>query len=297
MFDITFLGTASMQPTKERNLSSVLVSNGNENILVDCGEGAQRQFKISGLKPTKITKILISHWHADHVLGLGGLMRYLGANEYNGILEIYGPKGINKYFENILHSSIYNELVKYKLFELKEGKLFENKFFSVEAYKLEHTADCFGFSFTEKDKRKININYLKKFGLKQNPILGKLQNGKDIVWEGKKIKAKDATFLVKGKKVSFILDTGYCNKTLKIAKDSDLVISEATYSHEHKDKAIAYKHLTAKQAAEIAKRSKAKELILTHFSQRYENANILLKEAKSVFKNVRLADDFMNVKV
>jgi len=297
MFDITFLGTASMQPTKERNLSSILVSNGNENILIDCGEGAQRQMKIAGLKPTKITKILISHWHSDHVLGLGGLIRYLGANEYNGILEIYGPKGIENYFKNILHSSIYNKFIKYKLFELKEGALFKNKFFMVEAYKLKHSTDCFGFSLIENDRRRINLSYLKKYGLKQHPLLGDLQKGKNITWNGKNIKAKNATMLIKGKKLGLILDTSNCKNALKLAKNCDLLISEATYSNEHKEEAERYMHLTSEAAAKIAKQSKAKELILTHFSQRYKDVDKLLKDAKSVFKNTKAADDFMNVKV
>lgn len=297
MFNITFLGTASMQPTKERNLSSVLVTNGKENILVDCGEGTQRQMKIAGLKPTKITKILISHWHADHVLGLGGLIRYLGVNQFDGVLEIYGPKGIKNYFNNILNSSIYNDLIKYKLIELKDGILFDNGDFIVRAYKLNHTAECFGFSFKENDKRKINIKYLKEFDLKQHPILGNLQKGKDIIWKGKKIKARDATLLVKGSKVSFVLDTAYCETAIKLAKNSDILISEATYSDEHSDKAEMYKHLTSKQAAVIAKKSKSKNLILTHFSQRYKDTYILLKDARKIFKNVKISKDFMNIKI
>lgn len=294
---ILFLGTSSMQPTKERNLSSVLFSHGTENILIDCGEGTQRQMKVAGVKPAKLTKILISHWHGDHVLGLGGLIRNLGANQYNGILEIYGPKGIKEFINCILHSCIYEDRIKINLHEIKEGVIFENKEIYIGAFKLEHSSLCYGFSLVEKDKRKINLEYTKKFGLTKHPILGELQRGKNIVWNGKKINIKDATKLVKGKKISYVSDTGYSNKLKKYAKDSDLIICEATYLDSMHEKAKEYKHLTAKQAAKIAKESNAKKLVLTHFSQRYKDQDECRKEAAGVFKNVVCAKDFMEFEV
>ena len=293
--EITFLGTSAMQPTKERNLSSVLFNYNSENILVDCGEGTQRQMKIAGLKPTRITRILISHWHGDHVLGLGGLIRYLGANEYNNTLYIYGPKGINEYIKNILNSCVFTENIKIELIEIKGGLIFENKEFYIESFRLNHTEVCYGFNFIEKDKRKINIKSLAKFGLKTHPLVGELQRGKDIVWNKKKIRAKDTTITVKGKKISFIIDTGFDENIIKSVKEADLVICEATYSDDLKEKAIKYKHLTAKQAAEIAKKAKAKRLILTHFSQRYPDVKNLERESKKLFKNTTCAKDFMKI--
>ena len=293
--EITFLGTSAMQPTKERNLSSVLFNYGSENILVDCGEGTQRQMKIAGLKPTRITRILISHWHGDHVLGLGGLIRYLGANEYNNTLYIYGPKGIKDYVKNILNSCVFTDNVKIELIEIKEGLIFENKDFYIESFRLNHTEVCYGFNFIEKDKRKINVKYLAKFGLKTHPLIGELQKGKDIVWQNKKIKSRDATIIAKGKKISFIIDTGFDENIIKSVKEADLVICEATYSDDLKEKAIKYKHLTAKQASEIAKKAKAKRLILTHFSQRYPDVKELEKESKKLFKNTTCAKDFMKI--
>lgn len=293
--EIVFLGTSAMQPTKERNLSSIWFSHGSENLLIDCGEGTQRQMKIAGLKPTKLTRILISHWHGDHVLGLGGLIRYLSANNYNNMLYIYGPRGIEKFVSNILNSCVFGGNVKLKLIEIKNGNIFENKEIYIEAFRLNHTDVCYGFNIIERDKRKIDVRYLSKFGLKTHPLVGDLQKGKDIVWKGKKIKVKDATKVVKGGRISFIIDTGYSDEIVKSVKGADLVISEATFLDELKDKAKLYKHLTAKQAAEIAKKAKVKKLILTHFSQRYKNSNELLKEAKKVFKNSRCAKDFMKV--
>ena len=128
--------------------------------------------------------------------------------------------------------------------------------------------------------------------MKQHPLLGELQKGKDITYEGKKILAKNATKIIKGKKLGIILDTGMCNACIKIAKDADLLISESTFSESEKDKAEYYKHLTAKQAAQIAKKAKSKQLVLTHFSQRYKDASILKKEAQEIFKKTEIADDF-----
>ncbi|MEW6063378.1 MAG: ribonuclease Z [Nanoarchaeota archaeon] len=295
---ITFLGTGSMQPTKERNLSAALISYRNESILVDCGEGTQRQMKIAGLKPTKITKILISHWHGDHVIGLMGLIQYLKANEYNKTLEVYGPIETKKYFNRMVNSFIFKHDLDIKITEISKDKIFfVGKDFSLVAYRLNHSVPCLGYSIVEDEKRKINLKYLKKFGLKQHPILGRLQRGEDIVWNGKKIKAKDATIIKKGTKVSFIADTAYCNNCLKLAKDSDLLICESTYLNELEKKAEEYKHLTPREAATIAKKTNVKRLILTHFSQRYKEEDELKKEAKKMFSNVECARDFMEVEI
>jgi len=294
--EIIFLGTAGMQPTKERNLISILVKNKNENMLIDCGEGTQRQFRVAEEKPCKLNRILISHWHGDHVYGLLGLMKYLSVNEYNQTLEIYGPKGIKKYIKNMLDCSADKSNVKLQIHEIvKEGKIFENKEISINAFKLKHSVEALGYIIQEKDKRKINLGYLKKFGLKQHPLLGKLQRGEDIVWNGKKIKAKDATIIQPGKKVSFILDTGYDAKFVKYIKDSDVLVSESTYLSNEENKARNYGHMTAKDAATLAKKGNVKKLVLTHFSQRYKGEDEIKKEAQKTFKNSICSEDFMKV--
>jgi len=289
---ITFLGTSSMMPTATRNHSSILFNYKDENILVDCGEGTQRQFRVGNLNPLKITKILITHWHGDHVLGLPGLLQNLYRNNYNKTLEIYGPKGTKLFLQKMFEWFYSDIKLKISIKEVEEGIFFENQDFKLECTKLDHKVPCLGYSFIEKNKRKINMNYLKKFNLKNNPIIRELQLGKDIIWEGRKIKNKLATKTISGKKVSFILDTGFTKNILKLAKDSNVLICESTHGDELIEKAKKFKHLTSKQAALIAKQSKCKELILTHFSQRYKETNNLLKEAKRVFKNTSAANDF-----
>lgn len=297
MVTITFLGTAATQPTKERNVSGILLTYENENIMIDCGEGTQRQMRIKGLKNTKITKILLTHFHGDHVLGLGGLIRTLGSSAYDKTLEVYGPKDSKKYFSNLMNSSIFNEKVDVKVTELNKGIFFKSDKFRLECIPLNHSAPCLGYSFIEEDKRKINLDYLKKFGLAQHPLLGELQKGRDIEYKGKIIKASKATTLVPGKKVTFLIDTGLCKEAVELAKNSDLLVCEATFAESEKEMAREVKHLTAKQAAKIAKKSKVKKLVLTHFSQRYKTTDQILKEAKSIFKNVECAKDLMEVKI
>src|SRR3989338_2833536 len=294
---IVFLGTSSMVPTKERNHSSILISYGSENILVDCGEGTQRQLKIAGIKLTKITRILISHWHGDHVLGLPGLIQSMSSSGFNKTLNIYGPKGTKKLIEKMFEVFSFDQKFEIKVNEVNSGKFFEDDDFILEAEQLEHNIETLGYRLEEKDKRKINLNHVKKLGVPDGPLLGRLQEGKSITWKGKKIEAEKATSLVKGKSVAIITDTVPCKGAYKLAKDVDLLVSEATYASDLEEKSTEYGHMTAKQAAEMASRSNAKQLILTHFSARYKNTSELEYEARTYFNNVLAAEDFMKINI
>lgn len=296
MINIIFLGTSSMIPTIERNHSSILISHKNQGILVDCGEGTQRQLRIAGIKPSKITKLLISHWHGDHVLGIPGLIQNLAAHNYKSILEIYGPRGSKRYLRNLLSGIVLQEKLKYEVKEISSGIFYKNDLI-LEAIPLDHLTPCLAYSFKEKDVRKINLNYTKKFGLTRHPLLGSLQKGKDIVYKGKKILASKATTLIKGKKVAIIMDTAPTRNAVRIAKNSDLLIAESTWSKELEKFVMKRKHLTAELAAKMARQANARKLILTHFSQRYKNIKQLETEAKRIFKNTVLAEDFMNINV
>ena len=294
---MTFLGTQAMQPTRERGLSSIHLTADSESWLIDCGEGTQRQMKIAGIKPTKLTKIFISHFHADHVLGLAGLMRNLSANEYKGVLHIYGPKGLPVFFDHLLRSSLYIPKVKVRLVEIKPGKIVETERLIVEAFRLFHSVESLGFVVQEKAKRKINPEVMRRIGLVQHPLLGELQRGKDIVWKGKKVSVKKATFLVAGRKYVFIQDTGFDKKLVKYAKGADLLVCESTFESKDEEKARECRHLTAGQAGMIAKKGKVKRLIVTHFSQRYADLSQMRKDARKAFPKAELAEDFMTVEV
>src|SRR3989344_774219 len=296
MIKIIFLGTASMMPTKERNAISTLLNYQGEYILIDCGENTQRQLRYINIDPVRITKILLTHIHGDHTLGLPGLLQTIASANTQKTVEIYGPRNTKNFMSALTTLFLKKgENQKLSIMEIGEGIFFENKDFTLAAAKLEHTTHCLGYSFQEKDKRRINLQYTKKFGLTKHPLLGKLQQGLTITFKGQKISPKKATIIKKGKKIVFILDTMYTEKAIKLAKDADLLITEATFLENLKEKAYSYKHLTAREAAIIAKRAKAKRLILTHFSKRYANVADLEKEARRIFKNTEAAKDFLEV--
>jgi len=143
---ITFLGTSAMLPTKERNPNAIFISYNSEGILIDCAEGTQRQLRYAQISPTKVTKLLITHWHGDHVLGIPGLMQSLGANNYNKKLEIYGPKGSKIFFKNMMNGLAFKSRIKYELKEINEGKFFENEDFYLESNNVKHSITCLSYN-------------------------------------------------------------------------------------------------------------------------------------------------------
>lgn len=297
MIEIVFLGTAQAIPTEKRNHTAVLLRYKNENILIDCGEGTQRQFRKAKINPCKLTRILITHWHGDHILGLPGLLQTLALNNYNRTLHIYIPRGTSRYVDLIFRMFVFVGKIKFEIHECESGKILETPDFFIEAEKMSHGTPTLAYSFIEKEKIRIKKEKLKKYKI-QGKIISELQKGKDIIWNGKKIKAKDITYLQKEKRITFIFDTKICENIDKLVKNSDLIISESTYSKKEEDLALKYKHLTSEQIAKTAKKSKAKQLILTHISQRYENnENRILKEAKKIFPKTQIAEDLMMIKI
>lgn len=285
-----------MYPTEKRSQSCILLKSGQEMVLFDCGEGSQRQMRIAGISLMKIKRIFITHWHGDHALGLAGIIQSLSASKRTEDLEIYGPAA-TEHVKHILNSFDFDLTYKIKTFDIsmKQGvvsKIYESENIAVQAMLVKHIVPCLAYTFIEKGHRKINIDYTKKFGLVQHPLLGKLQKGEDIIYKGKKISAKKATFVTPDKKVCYIVDTAYFKGIEKIAKDADILICESTYCEELKEKASTYLHLTAKEAAQIAKKANVKKLILTHFSQRFVDTKPLVEEAKKVFNDVVAANDF-----
>lgn len=288
---LTFLGTSAQIPTAKRNHSGILLSYNEENILIDCGEGTQRQFRKARLNPCKITRILITHKHGDHIFGLPGLLSTLNFSEYKKTLYIYCPRGIKRFLENFLDLNYFKR--NYKI-EIKEvlGKFFENENFYLEAESMKHGTPTNAYNFVIKDKLRIDKKKLAKSKLPAGPLLMKLGKGKDVVYENKKYKSKDLTYLEKGKKISIVLDTLYNEKIEKFVKGADVFVCESSFSSENNKEAKEHLHLTAEQAGKIAKRAKVGKLLLTHISQRYENnLKILLTDAKKNFKNVKIVED------
>ena len=302
---ITFLGTSSTVPTITRNHSAIFLKHKDENILIDCGEGTQRQLRKAKINPCKITRLLITHLHGDHTLGIPGLFQTLNLNGYKKTLQIYGPIGTKTFIKNIFKTFITTKAIKIKL-EIKEiakGDVFKTTDFAISALPLDHGIPTLGYIFQEKEKLRINKQKLKKLKISQKdqPKLQNLTQKKNIKINNKKILYKNLTYLEPSRKISIILDTKLIPNVKKLAKDSDIAIIESTFlndSEKGSEFAKEFKHLTAKEAAKAAKSANVKKLYLTHLSQRYEHkANLILKEAKKFFTNTEVARDFLTLEI
>jgi len=291
MIKITILGTACMQPTKDRNHVGILLNYKNENLLFDCGENIQRQLRKIKFKPAKITRIFISHWHGDHTLGLPGLLYSMAADQFAKKLYIYGPKGTKKNLQLLFQAFRNDKPIEHEVIEInpKTKSILDFSEFKIQALPLEHRTPTLGYAFIEKDKRRIKPKYTKIPGI----LLGKLQKNQSVTHHNKTITPQEATYLTLGKKITIIMDTRPCDNYLALAQNADLLISESTYLHEQQEKAEEHYHMTAKEAGMLANQAQVKKLILLHFSPRYKDVSLFREEVQEVFKDVVCAEDFM----
>lgn len=294
---VVFLGTSSMVPTKQRNVQGTYLDYEGTGMLFDCGEGTQRQMNIAGINRNKIQHVFITHWHGDHVSGLIGLIQTIGCKEKNKSLTIYGPKGSQKYVNHILKSCHFELNIQINVIEAtkQEQTILQKENYHIQTTYVNHTVPCIAYKFIEKDRLKIIKKKLKQHNIAPSPKIADLKKGKDITIQNKTIKSKNVTKNVPGRILTIILDTKYTKDLATFAKNSDILICEATYKHELLEKAREYKHMTATQAATIAKNSNSKKLYLTHFSQRYKKEKELEQEAQEIFKNTTAAKDFLTI--
>ncbi len=295
--EVVFLGTASAVPSKKKNHTGLLIKTEKHKILLDCGEGIQRQFKLAQEIPTRLTHILLTHWHEDHTLGLTGLLKTMGMNSYSQKLMIYGPKHTKEKID--LLQRIYSPFkISIEVKEVDSGQVYEDKDLRIEAQYMNHGIPTLAYKIIIKEVLRIDKSKIKKLKIPSSPLIGDLQRGKDITFNGKKIKSKDVTYLQEGKILTIILDTTMNNQAINFAKDSDLLICESTYMQNEEEQAKEYKHLTTEQAATIAKKSKSKKLALVHISEKHvHKIPVLLKEAKKIFKNTIAPEDLDRIKV
>lgn len=292
MVKITFLGTSDAIPSVNRNHSSILLNYKEENILFDCGEGTQRQFRKAKLNPCKITRILISHWHGDHVLGISGLLATLGLSGYNKHLFIYGPKGTKEKMKQLLE--LFPFIREYEItVEEVMGRFFENADFYLEAEEMEHGLPCNAYNFVKKGQIRIDKQKLKKYKISPGPLLKNLKENKDIEIQGKKYKVSDLTFKEDDLKISVVMDTKMNKKIIPFVKDANIFVCESAYSSELEKEAEEHKHMIMAQVAEIAKKANVKKLILTHISSRHmRELKDLSKEVKNIFSESYFVKDF-----
>jgi ribonuclease Z len=292
-----------MVPTKERNQISVGLEYQESLFLFDCGENTQAQIKKMKLSIGKIKKIFLSHWHGDHVLGLNGLVQTLSNTDNVEKIEIHGPKNSKKYVNHMLKSTIFQATIKIEVFEHEPEEnelltIFETQDFMIQCAKLNHSVPCNGYVFHQKMRRNIDKAKAKKYGLEESPLLAQAKLGKTIEHKGKKINAEELTYEKEGKKISFVFDTRPCQGIDLLSKDADYLIMEATFSFEkHAHKAEEYDHMSAKETAEIARQNHVKNLVITHYSQRYKDSKDLEAEAREQFENTIASYDLMTLPI
>ena len=301
MIEIIFLGTGASIPSRSRMLPCIVLRRKDELIVFDCGEGAQYRFLQSGLGVNKKMVILISHMHGDHVFGLPGLittMSFLGRTKP---LTIIGPPGIKKFLNCVLKTIPHHIRYDISVYEKEPGVVYEADEYIIEAYETEHSVTNYAYVFKEKERPgKFHPDKAMKLGVPKGPLWKKLQMGFPVVLEdGRIIRPEDVLGPPrKGIKIVYTGDTGPCEDIISACKEADVIIHEATYSSELTEKALKEGHSTTVMAAETAKRCKAKMLILTHISARYEGLeDKLLEEAKRIFENTILAYDGLKVTV
>jgi ribonuclease Z len=290
----TFLGTGSAIPTERRNHTGMYLQYKKENILIDCGEGTQRQFRKAKLSFAKINRILITHWHGDHSLGLPGMLQSMMLGmEQTKTIHLHGPVGSKEMFQNYM-TLLNNRTGKLDVHvhEHKTGTVHEDEEMIITCKPMKHSVPTIAYSITLKERTRIDRKKLAALKLPNSPIIKELLEGKKVKHEGKTIDGKTLTYKEPARKLTIIMDTMKNEGMKEIAQDSDILITESSYHGDEEETAHSHKHMTCKQDAEIAKEANVKKLILTHPSQRYDEIpNILIKDAKKVFKNVSLAED------
>lgn len=303
--DIFFLGTGAGMPAKLRNVTSIalkLLEERGAVWLFDAGEATQHQILHTSIKPRRIEKIFITHLHGDHIYGLPGLLSSRSFQGGESEVTVFGPKGIKDYIHVSL--SLSQTYLKYPLvvIEIEEGIIFEDDQFTVETLRLDHGIPSYGYRIVEKDRPgTLLADKLKEAGVQPGPIFKKIKNGEAVTLDdGRTIDPNE--FLgpeQKGRIVTILGDTRYCENAISLAKNADLLVHEATFSANEERLAHDYFHSTTHQAADVAKIADCKLLCLTHISSRYDRKAWLelADEAKEVFPNTDIAEDFKEINI
>ena len=297
--EIVFLGTSGCVPTEKRNLSAILIDYLGEYFLFDCGEGTQRQMRFANINFMKIDNIFITHLHADHFLGLGGMIQSMDFLERTGELNIYGPDGMKDTIDNLLSLGTFIlDNFEVKVNEIKEGIVLDGERYMITCAPTEHTSNSIAYCFQEKPHRKFLKDIALKLGVPEGGLFSKLQNGESVEVNGRVIKPDQVlSEPVQGRKVVYTGDTRPSENIVKLARGADVLIHDATFSEDDAENTKDAAHSTTQQAAEIAKKAAVKKIYLTHISQRYTDPKVLEKEARKIFKKSYVAEDLMRVKV
>ena len=297
MFEIIFLGTSASAPSIKRGLSAQVVQHDEYRFLIDCGEGTQRQILQSGIGFKRLSRILITHGHLDHILGLGGLLSTFMRWETIEAMEIFGGKAALERIHDLLFGVVLRGAqppMPIQLLPVEPGTFFEEGDFTVTAFPVYHRSpDCLGYLFEEKARRPFLPEKAEELNIPPGPWRRDLVDGKAITLPDGRTIEPDLVLgeLKPGTRLAYVGDVGSTDSLVEIVRGVDALVIEATYLEEERDMARQFAHLTAKQAAELAKKAGVKKLILTHISRRYRDKDVL-HEAQAVFPDTSVARDF-----
>ncbi len=296
---LVFLGTSAAQPTAERGMTCICLVLDREILMFDAGEGAQIAFQKSKLGWNKRIRIFVTHLHGDHCVGILGLLQTMSLQNRTESVDIYGPTGIEEFIAANLKILNFGLTFPVRIIRIKEGLVFEDSMYSVHVCEAEHSIPAYSYLFTEKDKPgKFYPQKAKELGIPEGKLWHELQNDTEIKIGDKTIKPSDVMGEKrKGKKIGISGDTRPTQKLEEFFKDCDYMTFDSTYSDTLRDKAKENYHSTAKEAAELAKRARVSNLILTHFSARYEDVKELVNEAKTIHDSVIAAKDLLEVNI
>jgi ribonuclease Z len=291
---IVFLGTSAAIPTEKRCLSSIAVKRGGELLIFDAGEGMQKNFLQAKLGINKKMKIFISHLHIDHCLGLIGFFQTMSLLGRTKKIDIYGESRLREFIEEnfrIINITLAFEIEIHVID--KEGVIASEDDYQISCCKAEHSIRAFSFCITEHPRPGVfDVEKASKLSIPKGELFQKLQHGEDVSVNGKLIKSNEVVGPKReGRKVGISGDTRPSIELKDFFNSCDILIFESTYNHDYQNKAKETFHSTSTEAALLAKESNCSKLILTHFSSRYDDPNILLEEAKTIHSNVDLAED------
>src|SRR5213080_3704765 len=306
MLSVTFLGTSAARPTVERNVSALALVREGETLLFECGEGTQRQMMRYGVS-FALSDIFFTHFHADHFLGVIGLIRTLGLQGREEPMRLYGPRGAKKLLGQAMQLGVERVPFPIEIQEVKPGTTIgergkgNREGYDIHVFATEHGGGSVGYALREHERRgRFDVDKARAAGIPEGPLWGKLSKGETIeLADGRKLTADGFVGPKRpGRLVVFTGDTRPCASVVDAAQGADLLIHEATFGEEEKDRAKETGHSTAREAAQVALAAHAKRLVLSHVSARYSiSAEELVNEARTVFPGTTVAKDGTTVEV
>lgn len=296
---IVFLGTGGTYPSKIRNVTSVAIQMPGEVLMLDCGEGTQRQLMRSSVSFMKIKKIFISHLHADHFLGLPGLIQSMSLNGREDDLHVFGPHGMSRTMDSMLSLGYFKSGFRVIARDLRAGESIDFGDYIVKTVDASHSVPCLAYAIEEKPRRgRFSLAKARKLRIPEGPLYRRLQEGHVITVRGRKIRPEQVVGPQRnGRKIVYSGDTRPSNKIVALAAGADVLIHDCTLDSSHSELAAGFGHSTAKEAADVARKARVKMLFLVHLSPRYEKVEVLEKEARKTFKSSVVATDLSEFSV